>query len=251
MITLREIMMKGMRGQEIRFSTGEDVAEDIFLSLPPDMMFWSPPLKLSAQTGPGLGFSLITGYAISLCAVNDTLKGIYENFRFINSPDAAQKYVEEFLKDSPDPAFFTMQIQSMTDSKYQLGVQNLFYLLRKVCYAAILIKADKIVPEGGEMPPSISSLFDEHYLNSYKEKIIEAAFKRPESSEVFRIIEDVNNIFQSFHMFTVLKMMDGESPVVRAFGPPDRSGYAFLFHAHMLRQIIKAVNTALQDIDLL
>jgi hypothetical protein len=242
--------MHGLHGQEINFYTGEDIKEDIYLGFHPETQRGVLPNKLASEIGPGLGMNLIMGFVASLYTTHKQLKEIYNIFECYKYPNTT--LTDSEIKDNNDhfsqgDILFSIN----TAPQYQVEIHKLFYMLNKLCYNAILIKADKIVPRDGEMPLSIKSLFDVNYLNKYKEKIIEKVFTRSESIEVFKIIEDINNIFHSYHMYTLLNMMGTNIPTVCAFGPPINPNYAFLQHNHALWQIIKAVNTALKDINLL
>jgi hypothetical protein len=234
MITLTETTMNKLRGQEISFYTGEDVGEDLQLKVHETIKSGILPQHLSGEIGPGLGFNLVMGFAASLLAAQEKLSQVYTIFKKCRQPTD-----EESTKD-----------EDFSLSSYQLSVHELFYTLKKVCYAIILMKADKIIPRDGVMPPSIHSITDINSTFLYKNEIANEVFKHENSREVFKVIEDINNIFQTFHMYTLLNMIGTDTPTVCAFGPPYTQGYAFLIHNHAIRQIIKAVNAAIKDINL-
>jgi hypothetical protein len=251
MISINETTLNGLRGQEISFYTGEDIKENIFLHLPIEMYAWTPSGKLTAQTRSGLGFNLINGFAASLCMINDVLKSIYINFDLINSPDTIQKFAEQNTKDSQDTAFTTVNITSKVIAKFHMDIQSLFYFLKKACYAVVLIKADKIIPRDGEMPPTIRSLFEQNYHSQFKDRVAQEVYVRRESIEVFGIIEDIADVFQSLHMYTMLGSIGRDFPTAYVFGKPANKDYAFLLHNHDIRQIVKGVDIALKDVNIL
>ena len=243
MITIREATLNGLRGQEISFYTGEDAGENVYLALPKEMFPGTLSPKLQVETGPGLGMSLPMGLEGTLCAANNALKELYNAYAVMKDPPVNT--------ECEDPAWFTVHVGSVASGVYQIKIQEVFYLLHKICFATVLLKADWIVPKGGEMPTSIPNLFGKKEISPYHKAIIEATFKRPESIELFRIIDGVNSAFQSIHMFTVINMMGEVTPSVCAFAPPDHSDYAFLLHNHSVWQVIKGLNTALQDLNLI
>jgi hypothetical protein len=240
MISVNEITLKGLHGQEINFYTGEDVKEDIYLAFYPETEHGILPKRLAGEIGPGLGVNLVFGFSASLYSVHGQLQEVYDTFKCTKAP------IDDKLLSAGD-----ILLSSNMTPQYQIAIHKLFYTLNKLCYGAVLIKADKIIPRDGGIPPSIRSLFDINYPNQYKEQIIENVFRREESKEVFSVVEDINSIFQSYHMYTLLNMIGKNMPTVCAFGPPGHPDYAFLQHNHSLWQIIKAVDTALKDINLL
>lgn len=237
MINLRETEMFGLRGQEITFYTGEDVGKDILIG--GEDLRNNPCIRkrLMADMGPSLGAGLVFGIDDTIGGVNRSLAKIYSSFQRITAEQDGGVQ-EVFIKD-------------MNSSIYRMEIQQFIYLLHKLCYALILFKADKIIPRDGIMPTSIMKIFDPFWKSPYKEQIIEAVFKRSDSIELFKISEDINNTFQSYHMFTVINLLGKSSPTVCAYAPPDRQGSTFTFHNHSVWQLVKGMDIALRDLNIL
>lgn len=237
MINLRETVMHGLRGQEINFYTGEDVGKNIFLG--GGRHYNDPPItkKLMADIGPSLGTVLMFGISDTIGGINRSLSTIYDSFDKVTKEDA--KVADEMIAKD---IYFSM---------YRIEIQQFIYLLHKLCYALVLFKADKIIPREGSIPSSIMKLFDPTWPSPYKDQIVESLFSRPESIELFKLSEDINNTFQSFHMFTVSNLIGEVSPTVCAYAPPDRQGSMFTFHNHSVWQLVKGMDIALRDLNIL
>lgn len=233
MISLREITLNGLHGQEASFYTGKDVGENVFiggrtLAVNPR---WRN--KIIGDMGPSLGAGCAFGLADTIVGINILLEGIYKNFYQIHADEASEHF---FL------------LQDLAHTEYKIGIQQFSYLLFKLCYGLIIFKSDKIVPKNEAIPPSIQSLFDPTWPSPYKEQIVESVFKRPESIELFKLSEEINKAFQSFHMFSAYGMIGLAFPTVCAYAPPANKDAFFLLHNHSVWQLVKAADTALRDL---
>ena len=233
MISLREIALNGLHGQEASFYTGEDAGGNVFLG--GGALARNPRWrnKIIGDMGPSLGMGCAFGLADTIEGINTLLEGIYKNFHQMHADETSEEF---FLR------------QERAQAEYKIGIQQFSYLLFKLCYGLVIFKADKIVPKNEAIPPSVQSLFDPAWPSPYKEQIVESVFKRPESIELFKLSEEINKSFQSFHMFTTYGMIGDAFPTVCAYAPPDSKNASFLLHNHSVWQLVKAADAALRDL---
>ena len=236
MLAVHETEFNGRHGKEITFYTGEDVGKNIFLG--DNRQSVERIHKFLIESGPGLGANLAFGANNTIDAINSTLFNVYETHRICLSQPHLKKPEEIFAASQAFP-------------KYQLGIQELVYLLNKLCSALMFLKADKIIPPNGEMPSQLRQLLDPNYQNPCKNDIIKALFPREDSIQLFRIIEEVNSIFHSCFMFAFFMRIGTQSPTICAYNPVRSPDSAFTIHNHSVWQIIKGMNTALSDLNLL
>lgn len=246
MIVVNEKKFGNLVGEEISFFTGEDINEPIYLGGSKD--FQPDSQKLFSAIGQSFGPNSVFGICDGIRGINLALESIYSSFKklkedmskmFPNSEKNAYSIVMETL------------IKDYCFSLYRIGIQNFTNLLYKLCYAIILFKSESVIPSDKSHPQSILSLFDSSWESQYKEDIINIVFKRPETKQLFIISEQVNNTFQSQRMFSALGFLGESAPTICAFANPLKKEIAFTFHNHLLYQLVKELDTALHDTEII